>query len=217
MANSYHSLLLCPTVPPSHCPAKYVALSFTVSHCITTMTNTCHSLLLCPTVPSSHHHNKYMTITLIVSIFPTCALSIASMQSDTQKKCLWCFKVNLIKSITTSMTCCAIKGSKLLFCCVETVFRTICAADYFSVLYWVRVSTFCFQLNHIYPNDMSKIRFDPWIQSVETTLNQQFNFCSKILISWVSIFHECPIYQIYRAATGLSNEPYQSLIRPQIT
>jgi hypothetical protein len=107
--NKYMSLSFnvshCPTIS---LPYKYMSLSFTVSHyptislpcqihvtlfycvplshCITAMTNTCHSLLLCPTVPSSHHDNKYMPLTCIVSICPTCALSIASMQSWTKKK-----------------------------------------------------------------------------------------------------------------------------------
>jgi hypothetical protein len=76
MANTCHSLLLCPTVPPSQYNAKYMLLSCTVSHCpnvsqacqihvtlfycvplshcLTAMTNTCYSLLLCPTVPPSH-------------------------------------------------------------------------------------------------------------------------------------------------------------------
>jgi hypothetical protein len=62
--------------------------------------------------------------------------------------------------------------------------------------------------------------------------NEQFYFCSKILILGVSVFWEagfltpyasyrtvlvqCFIYQMCRTAIGLLNEPKQSLIGPMI-
>jgi hypothetical protein len=78
--------------------------------------------------------------------------------------------------------------SPILTISVRDNFWNNFAADYSSVLYWVGVSKFCVQMHHIYPNNGSKIRFDPWIQSGETTLNQQLNFSSKIPILGVSIF-----------------------------